>query len=209
MSEVGQQRVRRLHEIHDYLKSTIAKAQADHKKYYDRGHRPSSIQVGDRVYVKSKHYRTLQTSHKLEYLRNFGPYTVKRKINDNAFKLELPKSFRAHPVLPVSVLTKLRGEPTEPTPVQVSSWVPEAATYVPERFHGIGKRFIGNRQVPCALVEWEGFPNVEDRTWQPISKLEQDPNYKQWLNEYRARTAEPTVLTKRQSRPSQRLRETL
>ena len=54
----AESRVDDLRSIHEYLHKQIKLAQETQKKYYDRKRRPVDVEVGDKVYVKSKHLRT-------------------------------------------------------------------------------------------------------------------------------------------------------
>jgi len=164
--------------------------------------------VGDQVYVKNKHYRTLRTSHKLEH-RNFGPYTILQKINNNAYEVDLPSTLRAHKVLPVSILTKAAHGSAEALPVQASSRTPEIWDGVITSIHRFEKRYINNRKVECVLVHWEGY-NEDSRTWEPLAEVSRDPMYAQWKATYESISPVTTESSaKRTRRPTQRLVETL
>jgi hypothetical protein len=208
LSEVATQRVRALNNNHEYLMRAIRAAQESHKRFYDKHRREPSVMVGGKVYVKSKHYRTIRPSHKLEH-RNYGPFTVLRKINKNAYEIHLPESFRAHKVLPVSVLTNARGTSTDAVPTQAISQTPEAFTGVIESIHGFSKKFVDKKLINCVLVHWQGF-GTEDRTWEPLSSVSRDPMWGMWQQRYNdeSRLTQSTT-DKRTRKPSQRLRETL
>jgi hypothetical protein len=116
--------------------------------------------------------RTLRPSKKLEH-RNFGPYLVTGKINDNAFRLELPATLKIHPVLPVSILTKAEGTEVEPQPVHATDNNPDGLTWVVESLHGRQRRLLGKKKVDCVLVQWEGC-GTDERTWEPVEEIMKD-----------------------------------
>ncbi len=73
-----------------------------------------SFNVGDKVWLSTKHIKTTRTSKKLDYKR-IGPYQVSKVINRNAYKLDLPATLRIHNVFHVSLLDTY----TEPVPGQL------------------------------------------------------------------------------------------
>ena len=64
------------------------------KKVVDRHPHDSSttFQVGDRVWLLQGSIKTTRPSCKLDYQR-FDPYVISGKINDVAFRLDLPPQF--------------------------------------------------------------------------------------------------------------------
>ena len=90
---------------------------------YATGHRPTvSLQVGDMVWLSTKHLQLKITgSRKLER-RFIGPYPVIKVVNPTTYKLQLPEHMRIHAVFHISELRKVaKGTrlPPEPVIVQV------------------------------------------------------------------------------------------
>jgi hypothetical protein len=193
-SDMAFRRIGKLQRLHDFLRQQIDQAQASYKKYYDRKRRKPDINVGDLVFVRSKHIRSLRPTKKLEH-RNYGPFKVIDKINENAYRLELPSTLRIHNVLPVSVLSKCSGGTTsqselpsreQDSPAQATGNTPEDETYRPVSIHGFAKAMVGKRREDCVLVKWEGF-ELDAATWEPTRVLSRDPNWEAMVDEYRRR----------------------
>lgn len=97
----------------------LFRAQQYIKTQADKRRSPRTFQVGDAVFLKLQPY--IQSSvatracHKLSF-RFFGPFKIISKINDVAFKLELPPQAQVHPVFHVSQLRRFvqPGTPISP-----------------------------------------------------------------------------------------------
>ena len=92
-----------LDETHLVLRENLLEAQEKQTKY--AGGKEITFEVGDRVWLSSRHFRTTRPSKKLDYKRA-GPYTVSMTINKNAYKLDLPKTMRNHNVFHVTLLDR-------------------------------------------------------------------------------------------------------
>jgi hypothetical protein len=110
-----------LEETHRLLRESILDSQERQTKY--AGGKEITFEVGDRVWLSTKHFRTTRPSKKLDYKRA-GPYTVSKIINQNAYKLDLPQTMRNHNVFHVSQLDRytppvVGQPPSEPLPTIV------------------------------------------------------------------------------------------
>lgn len=95
--------------IQDLLQQHRNRAQQYMKTQADKCRSPRTFEVGDSVYLKLQPY--IQTSvarsanHKLAF-KYFRPFPIIGKINEAAYKLELPENSQVHPVFHVSQLRR-------------------------------------------------------------------------------------------------------
>lgn len=106
--------------IQDLLQQHLNRARQLMKSQADKKRSFRSFEIGDQVFLKLQPY--IQNSiapranHKLEY-KFYGPFAVIGKINEVAYKLQLPPQATVHPVFHVSQLRRalLPGMVVEPS----------------------------------------------------------------------------------------------
>ena len=108
--------------------------------YVDKGCREVAFEEGDFVYLKvPAKSETLKTG-KCEKLspKYCGPFKVLKKVGELAYKLELPRSSRVHPVFHVSRLRKIvnHNENVVSPNVLVELIEPQSIQHEPERILG-------------------------------------------------------------------------
>jgi hypothetical protein len=90
---------------------------------YATGHRPTvSLQVGDLVWLSTKHLQLKMSGSRKLARRFIGPFPVVKVVNPTAYKLQLPEHMKIHPVFHISELRKVpvgTRLPPEPEIVQV------------------------------------------------------------------------------------------
>ena len=69
------------------------------KRGHDKGVKPQSYALSDKVWLNSKYIKT-KRNQKLE-AKFFGPFRVLHPVGKQAYKLELPKKYRIHDVFHV------------------------------------------------------------------------------------------------------------
>ena len=84
----------------------------------DSGKAPLTFEVGDQVSLKTKHLQLNTLPSKKLFPKWIGPMRVHKVINPSAYMLELPSTWRIHPVFHVSLLKPYfdNGEAVEPVP---------------------------------------------------------------------------------------------
>jgi len=155
-----------LQETHEKLKLNILEAQK-HQTKYAKG-KDVIFNVGDKVWLSTRHIKTSRLSKKLDYKR-IGPYTVSKVINKNAYKLDLPITLRIHNVFHVSLLDKysppVTGQlPEEPLPILANDGNEE---WEVERILDSRRRY---RKIQY-LVQWAGYAYIRV-SWEPAKNLE-------------------------------------
>jgi hypothetical protein len=159
------------------------------------------FQVGDRVYLSTKHL-TLHGQPSAKFRPRFvGLFTVNRRVSSVAYGLDLPKSMRMHPVFHVSLLKAAVSDPTlhprPPTPEPVM--VDGEEEYVVSEVLDI--RFSGRTRKFECLVRWEGFGPEFDE-WIPESDLLEVVAYDDFIQEWSKSHSRDELRLVRPVRPS-------
>ena len=123
--------------------------------------------VGDMVWLATRHICTTRPSKKLDYERT-GPFKVSQVINDNAYRLDLPAMMRIHNVFHVSLLDRY-------TPPHEGQHVAEPQlTIVDDNEEYKVERILDSKRRYRKLyyhVQWAGY-NYLRTTWEPADNLE-------------------------------------
>ena len=131
--------------------------------YYNWKRVPAlEIQPGDKVFVDAWNLQTTWPSQKLNY-RFIGPYTVERKVGNNAYQVKLPPSMnRVHLVFHV---VKLKLAPQDPIGRHVQPPPdPVVIGGEPEyKVEHILDSWMFQRKLQF-LVSWKGY-GIEENTW--------------------------------------------
>ena len=90
-----------MEETHRLLRENLFEAQVRQSKY--AGRKDVTFKVGNKVWLSIQHFRTTRPSKRLNY-KCTGPYTGRKIINNNPYKLDLVKTMRNHIVFHVSQL---------------------------------------------------------------------------------------------------------
>ena len=154
---------------HAVLRENLAKAQDRQSKY--AGGKDIEFEIGEKVWLSARNIKTARSSKKLDYKR-IGPYSILKKVNKNAYKLDLPPTMKIHNVFHVSLLDKYREpvegqKPSEPAPVIVE----QEEEWEVERILDSRRR---KRKLQY-LVQWAGYNHIQT-SWEPAENLENAPD---------------------------------
>ena len=96
----------RIKEDRENAQLAMKNAQARQAKYANMTRRDYTFEVGEKAWVSAKYFRPdyAQNAKKKFQPRYFGPYTVTEVISHLAYRLDLPKSTKVHPVIHISFL---------------------------------------------------------------------------------------------------------
>ncbi|KAI4894775.1 hypothetical protein NFI96_013552 [Prochilodus magdalenae] len=147
-------------ETHQRIETVLQR----NKRQADKHRRDApSYAPGDRVWLSTRDFRFSEGCRKL-LPKYIGPFKIISKINDVAYKLELPPQYRVcssfhvsllKPVVP-GPLDEATPETTPPAPVEVEG----TPVYAVRRLLD-SRRRGGTLQY---LVDWEGY-GPEERSW--------------------------------------------
>ncbi|GMI89821.1 hypothetical protein HRI_002651400 [Hibiscus trionum] len=161
------------------LKFYLQRTQVRMKQQADRKRTECEYQIEDLVYLKLQPYRQQTIKRRIcQKLapKWFGPFRIVGKVGKVAYKLQLPKDSRVHPIFHISQLKKHIGSEECQSKLPVinpDGEISKEPLKILDR--RIGKK--GSRAITEVLVEWTiSFP--EDATWEPLHQLQiQFPNF--------------------------------
>jgi len=154
-------------------KQLLRAAQQRQKAYADRRTRDVHLEVGQQVLLSSKHIRLKVNGTPKLLPRWIGPFPIKERIGDQAYRLELPASLsRIHDVFHVCLLAPYRSDgrvQPPPLPINIDE---EGEWFEVEAVLDRRARRIGRSRTPKVeyLIKWKGY-GTEHNTWEPERNL--------------------------------------
>ncbi len=154
-------------------KQALAAAKDRQKLYADKKRRPLELRPGDRVMLSSKNL-SLKSPGSAKLLPKWiGPFLVIRKINEVAFKLELPPSYLIHDVFHISLLKPFvesaRSQPLPP-PIELEGELYYTIERILDHRETLRKGKITKRD---NLIKWQHY-GAEHNSWEPERALLND-----------------------------------
>ncbi len=143
-----------------------------YKSYADANRVDTSFLVGDRVLLSTVNLNKHNQARKL-YPKYVGPFTISQKVNDVAYKLDLPPSMPVHPVFHVSLLKAyVAGKIPPPPPVPFE--VEGELEYEVEAVWSHRVKKVGGVNKTEYYVKWLNY-GPEHCTWEPEAHLKNAP----------------------------------
>ncbi len=101
-SKSADELVTELRELIAVCRENLQHTQELQKRYHDKHTKPRSYVPDDKVWLNSKYIKT-KRNRKLE-AKFFGPFRVLHPVGKQTYKIELPKKWRIHDVVHMSLL---------------------------------------------------------------------------------------------------------
>ena len=170
----AQELVTNLQELHSELCVNNQESQEHYQHSADRNRIPlPEFQVGDKVLIKARFFRTTQPSKKLSE-KYLGPFEIINQVGPLSWTLHLPTSMHTvHPVLHVSML-----EPSTPNTLPSRIQPPPPPVIVDEELeYEISEILDSKLDKRCAckllyLVGWSRYEGTNEETsWIPANEL--------------------------------------
>lgn len=152
-------------ELHEYLRTNIRTAQDQQEQATNAKRTPAPVyNIGDMVFVSAKNIRTTRNSRKLDW-KKLGPFPIKAIVSPYAYRVDLPRSMKMHPVFHVSLLDPAAQDPVpgqiQPPPPPII--VEQEEEYEIEEI--LDSRETRNNGLQY-FVKWTGYT---DPTWEPAT----------------------------------------
>ncbi|XP_071912325.1 uncharacterized protein [Coffea arabica] len=157
------------HEKVKLVRQRIQTAQSRQKSYADNRRKDLEFAVRDRVFLKITPLKASLMAGRGKNLQSrfVGPYKVIQRVENVAYKLELPPSLsRIHNVFHVSMLKKYHIDPShilQPEDIEID----ETLTYEekPIKFLDRKVKELRNKRIPLVKVLWRNH-GLEEATWE-------------------------------------------
>ena len=165
--------IKGLQEARSAAKLALEKAAADMKKFADRKRKPEpTFSVGDQVLLEAANYPSVKPSRKLSE-RRYGPFKILEKVSNVNYRLDIPSTWKIHPVIHVDQLRKYHEDPVHPNFHQPPpDLIDGEEEFEVERILDAQKRKAPGKRIKTLqfLVKWVGYHD-KDNTWEPLSNL--------------------------------------
>ncbi|KAI0520503.1 hypothetical protein KFK09_007979 [Dendrobium nobile] len=112
----GAKRVEEIQKLHKQVKEAIVKQNLQYQSKANKTRRKVVFNEGDHVWICLRKERFPQGAFGKLKPRADGPFRIKKKINDNAYQLDLPGDYQVSATFNVVDLSPFYEEETFPTP---------------------------------------------------------------------------------------------
>ena len=175
-NETANQMFIHMNDILATAKNNLQHAQERQTRNANKHRQQVNFQVGDQVLLSTTNLKVDDRARKLTS-KYIGPFTIKNKISDVVYELELPTLLnRIHPVFHVSRLRTYHNADTQfPSRTQTSTRpLPELLdgeeAWEVEKILDERVRRRGRNSTIEYLVKWKNYP-LHESTWEPSRNL--------------------------------------
>ncbi len=162
------------HSALENAKQHIKAAQERQARWANEYRRDLTFEVGDKVMLSTENLRSTILRGAPKLLPKFlGPFRITKVISRTAYELQLPSTYRIHPVFHIHLLKPWRdGRQVLPSRIIEPPAEPELIEGDDRTFWEVesilGKRRLGHSVQ--YLVKWKGY-SLEENTWEPLENL--------------------------------------
>jgi hypothetical protein len=156
-----------IHEMRSRAQEAITKAQDIMRNKKGTNYKP--YQEQDQVWLEATNLKTTHPTTKLAP-KWYGPFTIKKRISDVVFQLELPHQWKIHNIFHASLLTPyIETELHRPSfpqpPPEIVEGDPE---FEVEQI--VGSRRVGRKKTLQYKIRWKGYSPAHD-SWEPAAQV--------------------------------------
>ncbi|PKU81761.1 RNA-directed DNA polymerase [Dendrobium catenatum] len=105
VSKEGEQRSKEIKKLHQQVREHIVKQNTKYQKQANKHRKLQQFQVGDKVWIKLRKERFPPGSFGKLKPKADGPFRITKRINDNAYEIDLPGDYNVSAVFNVADLT--------------------------------------------------------------------------------------------------------
>ncbi|MCO5581671.1 hypothetical protein L7F22_035560 [Adiantum nelumboides] len=172
--------VQDMDEMYKKVKVALEKTQAKQKKAADRHRREVVLSLGDWVLLRFEKARLKKMKGKERLfpklsMRYYGPFQICDIINDVAYMLKLPESWKIHNAFHVNLLRPYVGDVPEDMTAEDQPEVEELdEILVPEQILAHKERKVKGKVARRYLVKFGNYPPM-DAKWMEEGELTESP----------------------------------